>query len=179
MPPKDVNPLAELLARRRAKRGPAPVAVPKQLSLPPLEFERRRAPGVSMQTRDEVERFCREKIRELTEDYAELKADVRAVRAALRETIRQQSGSGSVSKEILHMFQEATDRYQKILGNESEILSTLMRQYELFSELDRPEEDNPLYTPVQLVIESTPPPEALVAPRFQRPEDEYEPGRPG
>lgn len=133
---------------------------------------------VNMSDRKEVETFCGELIEELQSDFKGMKDDVRVILNCLREIIQTSaSETGKVDKQLLETFEKHQNRYRHLSKDQSAILAQLMKQFELFSQLDRPPDDDPIFTPVELVIEGEPPAEVVVENKFSLAEDDLEPGR--
>lgn len=133
---------------------------------------------VRMEDRKAVEALCEQQIEDLQNDFSEMKSDAKVLVSCLRAQIQVESAeTGRVDKQLLENFERAQNRVRHICKDQSSILAMLMKQFELFSALDRPKEDDPIYTPVQIMIEGDAPEEALVEPKFALEEGDIEPGR--
>ena len=133
---------------------------------------------VKMEDRKGVEALCERQIEELQNDFSEMKSDAKVLVTCLRNQIQAESAeTGRVDKQLLENFEKAQNRVRHICKDQSSILAMLMKQFELFSALDRPMDDDPIYTPVNLVIQTAPPKDAVVANRFELDEDDIEPRR--
>lgn len=132
--------------------------------------------AVKMQDRKAVEALCEGQIEELQNDFSEMKADAKVIVACLRSQIQAEAtDKGRVDKGLLENFEKAQNRVRHICKDQSSILAMLMRQFELFSALDRPMDDDPIFTPVEIIIEGDAPADALVEPQFTLEEDDIEP----
>lgn len=131
---------------------------------------------LEMHDRQAVEKLCQEQIEELQNDFSEMKADAKIIVACLRNQIELDSKEkGRVDKVLLENFEKAQNRVRHICKDQSAILAMLLKQFELFSSLDRPLEDDPIYTPVSIVIDGNPPPEACIESKYTLGEDDIEP----
>lgn len=112
---------------------------------------------VKMKERGSVEDFCHKGIEELQQDYKRQKSDIEVILDALRSLIEKQSKeSGVVDQATLKMFEQQQQRYRLLCNDQASMLSMLMKQFELFSELDRTPDDDPKFTPVSVVIGAAP-----------------------
>lgn len=133
---------------------------------------------VRMADRKDVEAICERQIEELQNDFSEMKSDAKVLVTCLRSQIEAESAeTGRVDKTLLENFEKAQNRVRHICKDQSSILAMLMKQFELFSALDRPKEDDPIYTPVEILIDGDAPEEALVEPQFRLEDSDVEPAR--
>lgn len=131
---------------------------------------------VRMEDRKAVEALCERQIEELQNDFSEMKSDAKVLVTCLRTQIQAESAAnGRVDKQLLENFEKAQNRVRHICKDQSSILAMLMKQFELFSALDRPKDDDPIFTPVEIVIDTDAPPEALVATQFVLEDGDIEP----
>lgn len=129
-----------------------------------------------MHDRKAVEALCQSQVEELQNDFSEMKADAKALVTCLRRQIELESAErGRIDKGLMEAFEKAQQRVRHICKDQSSILAMLMKQFELFSSLDKPLEDDPIFTPVTIIVEGEPPAHALMEPKFQLDEADIDP----
>lgn len=148
----------------------------KHIELSPLKFKASKPKKMlDMSDRKSVEKYCENKVHELETEYDSMYASIMIVVNALQKVIEAQSAGGVLPESLIDKLEKHQERARKVLKDRADMLQNFMKQFELFSTLDRPADEDPLYTPVHLNIVTVPPPEAIIPNKFELDEDEIEP----
>jgi hypothetical protein len=133
---------------------------------PPVEL--------SMKDRREVENSVRQRVNENKQDRAQIKADTKRTFEALARQIEEQSLKGEVDLSLVRAFEQQQQRFRQICNDEDRANNSEIKQFKLFSQLDKPPEDDPVFTPVTVVVTDEPPPNCLIENIYQLDDDDRE-----
>lgn len=109
--------------------------------------------------RSEVERYTQKSLQEMARKYDTLMQQIELISAALLRNI--ETAEGPVQGSVIKMLSEQHQRYRQVLADKCKMLGMLIKQFELMSELDRPDDNDPRFAPVTLNLNVTPPPDAF------------------
>ena len=75
-------------------------------------------------------------------------------------------------------FVKAMNGYRQVLKDKRDFLVQLTKHFELLATLDKPSEEDPRYTPVELILSFDPPAECIVSTTYSLDEDDSQPPLP-
>jgi hypothetical protein len=142
-----------------------------------IKFKPRRQVKIKMSDRVAVERFCTNMIDCIQTDLAAAKDDLRTLLDVQKKAMQLEAKEGKVNLSLMAAFERLNQRYRQLVNDQAKQLTSLMKQYALFSTLDRPEEDDPKYTPVEFYVDD-PPDEAIVQNKYVLGPEDVDPERP-
>lgn len=145
-----------------------------------MDFDKRKKKAdaiISMEDRAALETSVGAKLNAALGYYEKQLEDINVILNAARVSIDAQTKeSGEVDPGILRIYEQQQQRYRQTLKDYTGELEKIRKQYKLFSSLDRPQEDDPIYTPVHLFVLTEPPPQALVDNLYElEPDDANQP----
>lgn len=167
MPPKPKT------ATQEAKRKPGR----PRTSVPLTDFDLApRRPAPQFGSRKDTEKYVGTALAELAGEYDELSLEIAASRRALCAAIQKRTAEGKeVDGSLLRMLEQQQQRFRQVLKDKGELAGKLMKQFELFAELDRPADEDPRFAPVILSLAFDPPVEAIVDPIAELDDDDIQP----
>lgn len=144
-----------------------------------VTHSRRKKPAVRLGDRQKAEEFVQDTLSSLIADYDEMLRQQTAVINGLLAAIEKAASEhGEVNATLLRMLEAQQQRKRQTLKDKQHLADNLVHRFELLTELNRPEDQDPKFTPVHLTISNTPPAGAFVQPSYQLSDDDLQPTAP-